>query len=76
MRFAAVYQRAEANWAGYVPDCPTCVATGQTLDQVQKQLTEAVEVHLSTLRSQGLNLPTPETAVGYLEVEPPPLPGE
>ncbi len=31
MRYAIVIEKAESNYAAYVPDLPGCVATGQTI---------------------------------------------
>lgn len=33
MRYAVVIEKAEANYAAYVPDLPGCVATGKTIEE-------------------------------------------
>ncbi|MGK7931511.1 MAG: type II toxin-antitoxin system HicB family antitoxin, partial [Microcystaceae cyanobacterium] len=37
MRYAILIEKAENNYAAYVPDVPGCVATGSTLDEVKQQ---------------------------------------
>ena len=32
MRYAIVIEKAENNYAAYVPDLPGCIATGQTVE--------------------------------------------
>jgi predicted RNase H-like HicB family nuclease len=47
---------------------PGCVATGATLEEVEKFLREAIEVHIAGLREDGLPVPAPSSVVEYLEV--------
>ena len=67
MRFAVVIEKAEENYSAYVPDLPGCVTTGQTLDEVTKQLQEAINFHLDGMREDGLPIPDATTIVGYIE---------
>ena len=68
MRYAIVIEKASANYAAYVPDLPGCVATGDTLEETEKLIREAVEFHLEGLRADGLPIPTPTSQVDYVEV--------
>jgi predicted RNase H-like HicB family nuclease len=68
MRYAIVIEKAEANYAAYVPDLPGCVATGDTLQETEKLIREAVEFHLESLRADGLPIPPPTSQVEYVEV--------
>ena len=67
-RYAIVVERARKNYAAYVPDLPGCVATGGTVEEVERRLNEAIEVHLDGLREDGLPVPEPSSVVDYLEV--------
>jgi predicted RNase H-like HicB family nuclease len=68
MRYAIVIEKAAANYAAYVPDLPGCVATGDTLQETEKLIREAVEFHLEGLRADGLPIPPPTSQVEYVEV--------
>ena len=68
MRYAIVIEKAAANYAAYVPDLPGCVATGDTLQETEKLIREAVEFHLDGLRADGLPIPPPTSQVEYVEV--------
>lgn len=67
-RYAIVVEHAGRNYAAYVPDLPGCVATGETIEEVERLLREAVELHVAGMREDGLPLPEPSSVVDYLEV--------
>lgn len=50
MRYAAVIEKAEGNFSAYVPDLPGCVATGATLEDVEREIREAIAFHLDGIR--------------------------
>ena len=68
MRYAIVIEKAESNYAAYVPDLPGCVATGQTIEETEQQIREAIEFHLRGMREDGLPIPEPVSRVEYIEV--------
>lgn len=68
MRYAVVIERAEHNYSAYVPDLPGCVSTGDTLEDIERNIREAIAFHLDGLREDGLPLPEPSTVVEYCEL--------
>jgi predicted RNase H-like HicB family nuclease len=68
MRYAIVIEKAASNFAAYVPDLPGCVATGATIQETEKLIREAIELHLEGLRADGVKIPTPSSHVEYVEV--------
>jgi predicted RNase H-like HicB family nuclease len=68
MRYAVVIEKAENNYAAYVPDLPGCVATGRTVEETEQQIREAIEFHLRGMREDGLPIPEPVSHVDYVEV--------
>jgi predicted RNase H-like HicB family nuclease len=67
-RYAIVVERAEKNYAAYVPDLPGCVATGATVEETERLLREAIELHVAGMREDGLPVPEPSSVVDYVEV--------
>lgn len=67
MRYAIVIEQAAANFSAYVPDLPGCVATGNTLEEVEANLRAAIAFHLEGLREDGLPVP-PVSQVDYLDI--------
>lgn len=67
MRYAIVIEKATNNYSAYVPDLPGCVATGNTIPEVNQQIKEAIEFHLEGLREEGLSIPEATTLCEYVE---------
>ena len=68
MRYAVVIEKSERNYAAYAPDLPGCVATGRTLEEIETQIQEAIQLHLRGMREDGLPIPEPSSQVEYVEV--------
>lgn len=68
MRYAIVVEKTRNNYSAYVPDLPGCVATGQTVQEAENEIREAIEFHIEGLREDGLDVPQPASIVEYLEV--------
>jgi predicted RNase H-like HicB family nuclease len=67
-RYAIVIEKAGANFAGYVPDLPGCIATGATPAETEQLLREAIELHVEGMREDGVEVPEPSSQVEYVEV--------
>jgi predicted RNase H-like HicB family nuclease len=57
-----------SNYSAYVPDLPGCVSTGDSLEEVQRNIREAITFHLQGMREDGEFIPAPTTHVTYAEV--------
>jgi predicted RNase H-like HicB family nuclease len=68
MRYAIVIEKAESNYAAYVPDLPGCVATGQTIEETEREIREAIDLHLRGMREDGLTIPEPSSSVDYVDI--------
>ncbi len=67
MRYAVVIEKAGDNYSAYVPDLPGCIATGETLPEVEKEIREAIRFHIDGLREDGEPVPAPTTIAEYVE---------
>ena len=65
-----VIERALHNYAAYVPDLPGCVSTGATVEDVERNIREAIEFHLEGMREDGEPIPQPTTLCEYVEMAP------
>ena len=68
MRYAVVIEDAGNNFSAYVPDLPGCIATGQSFEEVEKEIRSAIQFHLEGMKQDGLPIPKPSSAVEYVEV--------
>lgn len=67
MKYAVVIQKTEINFSVYVPDLPGCVATGQTLAEVEAEIKSAIELHVKGLLEDNLAVPSATSIVEYIE---------
>ena len=68
MRFAVVIEQAESNYSAYVPDLPGCVATGASIKDAENEIRAAIKFHIEGMKEDGLPIPSPRSAVEYVEV--------
>lgn len=68
VQYAVVFEQAESNWAAYVPDLPGCMTTGKTMEETERNIREAIEGHLRTLREFGQRAPVPTSVAKNVDV--------
>lgn len=67
MRYAVVIEKAEGNYSAYVPDLPGCVATGDTVSEVEREIRDAIRFHIHGLKEDGLPVPAPTSIAEYVD---------
>ncbi len=67
MRYAVVIERANGNYSAYVPDLPGCIATGDTVAEVENEIREAIRFHIDGLQADGIAVPPPTSIAEYVE---------
>jgi predicted RNase H-like HicB family nuclease len=67
-RFLIVVEDAGANFSAYSPDLPGCVATGVTREEAERNMYEAIQLHIEGLREDGLEVPTSTSIAEYVVV--------
>ena len=68
MRYMVVIERGETSWGAHVPDLAGCVAEGETREEVLQLIREAIELHIDSLKEDGLPVPTPSSEGEFVEV--------
>jgi predicted RNase H-like HicB family nuclease len=48
-----------SNYSAWSPDLPGCAATGETLEEAERELRDAIAFHLERLAEDGERLPEP-----------------
>lgn len=64
--YLVIYEQGDTSWGAYSPDLPGCVAVGETREEVEQLMREAVEAHLKALREQGIHVPAPASFPGFI----------
>lgn len=66
--YAVIYERGENNWGAIVPDLPGCVSIGDSFEEVQLNVKEAIEMYLEALQERGETIPEPRHTVGNVKI--------
>jgi predicted RNase H-like HicB family nuclease len=67
-RFLVVIEKATNNYSAYSPDLPGCVATGATREESEKNMYEAIEMHIEGLLEDKLPIPESKSFAEYVAV--------
>ncbi|MBK7927111.1 MAG: type II toxin-antitoxin system HicB family antitoxin [Bryobacterales bacterium] len=68
MKYTVIYEKGDSTWGAYVPDLPGVIAAGDSREEVECLIREAVEFHIEGLKAEGLSVPPPASSAGTLEI--------
>ena len=68
MKYLIVIEPTDTGFSAYSPGVPGCVSTGATREEVERNMQEAIELHLEGLREEGYPVPEPSTWSAYVEI--------
>ena len=69
-RYAIVIEQGQNNLSAYAPDLPGCITTGRTVEEIERNIREAIELHLDCMREDGEPIPEPTSVAKEIEVIP------
>ena len=67
-RFLIVIEKANSNYSAYCPDLPGCVATGKTREETERNMHEAVEMHVQGMIEDKMPIPESVTLAEYIAI--------
>jgi predicted RNase H-like HicB family nuclease len=67
VKYAVVIERAGQNFSAYAPDLPGCLTVGDTIEETERNIQEAIALHVDALRQHGDSVPPPTTRVEYID---------
>jgi len=67
-RFLIVIEKANGNYSAYCPDLPGCVATGKTREETERNMHEALEMHVHGMIEDKIPIPKNVTLAEYIAV--------
>lgn len=68
MRYLVVIEKTRTGFSAYSPDLDGCVAVGTTHEDVERNMREAIEMHVEGLRKEGIEVPRPTASSTYVEI--------
>ena len=67
-RFLVVIEKSGDNYSSYSPDLPGCIATGANREEAEKNIHEAIELHVQGLIEEELPIPESTSFAEYVAV--------
>jgi len=68
-RFLIVIEKADGNYSAYSHDLPGCVATGATREDAERNMYEAIEMHVLGLVEDNLPISESTSFAEYVAVD-------
>ncbi|HBY61308.1 MAG TPA: hypothetical protein DEH78_15920 [Solibacterales bacterium] len=68
MTYTVIYERGDSTWGAYVPDLPGVIAAGDSREEVESLIRDAVEFHIEGLKAEGFAVPAPSSWAGTVEI--------
>ena len=66
--YVVVFEKGDTSYGAYLPDLPGCVAVGETLEEVESLIKEAIDLYLEVLQEKSLPIPEPAATVNRLQL--------
>ena len=66
--YLVIYEWAGSNYSAYAPDLPGCVAVGDTLEETEGLMREAIKLYIEALREDGQAVPEPTSTARPVKV--------
>ena len=67
-QYTIVVERAEGNYSAYAPDLPGVVAAGDTVEETERLMRDAIALYLEELRAAGEPIPEATSVARTVEV--------
>jgi predicted RNase H-like HicB family nuclease len=58
-KYLVIYERSSDGYSAYIPDLPGCTSAGETRDEIEENIVEAIKFHLEMMEEEGLPIPLP-----------------
>lgn len=69
MTYTVIYEKGPTSWGAYVPDLPGVITVGESRDEVEELIQEAIAFHLDGMREEGMAIPPPSSFAGVVEID-------
>ncbi|MFH0988936.1 MAG: type II toxin-antitoxin system HicB family antitoxin [bacterium] len=68
-RFLIVVEKVNNNFSAYSPDLPGCVATGATKEETERNMHQAIELHIQGMKQDNLPVPESTSIAEYVVIQ-------
>lgn len=67
-KYLIIVEKTETGFSAFSPDVPGCGSVGDTKEEVERNIQEAIEFHLEGLRDEGYPIPDASTYSSYVDI--------
>ncbi len=68
MKYVYVVEKAgDGSYSAYVPDLPGCTTSGESIDEVKRNIQGAVDTYIESLRENKELVPPPTSSADFVE---------
>ena len=67
-KYLIIVEETSTGYSAFSPDVPGCGSTGQTKEEVEHNIQEAIAFHIEGLRQEGYEIPEPSTYSSYIDI--------
>jgi predicted RNase H-like HicB family nuclease len=68
IRYAVVIEKSHTEYGAFVHDLSGCIAIGESIQEAEKLINEAIGFHLEGMKEDGVKIPLPTSVAEYVEV--------
>ncbi len=61
MKYLVIIEETKTGFSAYSPDLPGCIATGDTKEEVERNMQEGILFHLEGIQEEGEQIPEPKS---------------
>jgi predicted RNase H-like HicB family nuclease len=61
MRYLVVIEETETGYSAFVPDLPGCISVGDSREEIESNIQEAILLHIEGIKDDGLEVPKPKS---------------
>ena len=69
MKYLYIVEKTETGYSAFSPDLDGCIATGDTEEEVERNMHEAIAFHIDGLREEGYEIPEPQSYSRHMKIE-------
>jgi predicted RNase H-like HicB family nuclease len=66
--YLIVIEKTGTGYSAYSPDVDGCIAAGETIEEVETLMNEALEFHIEAMVEEGYKIPQPHTIARYARI--------
>jgi len=67
-KYLIIVEKTDTGYSAFSPDVPGCGSVGDTKEEVERNIQEAIEFHLEGLRNEGYPIPEPSSYSSYVDI--------